>query len=164
MKMVPKMDPRVDSFGSCFQKKRENRKVRFDCTGAYGLHVSSRRGAPKATQNYTQKQDWFQKPFFRASFFGTQSRDFQWKRTRNGPQSWLFWELFLEKERKGTSAFRLHRRLRIAYEPTPWNAPGDSKWHKKKTMLPYYLFSRNDWKINENWHPKGVQMGECISG
>ena len=64
MKMVPKMDPRVDSFGNCFQKKKENQKVRFDCTGAYGLHVSSRREAPKATQNYPQKPDRFQEPCF----------------------------------------------------------------------------------------------------
>ena len=52
----PEMDPKEDSFGSCFQKKWENRKVRFDCTGAYGLHVSPRPGAPKATQNYSKKQ------------------------------------------------------------------------------------------------------------
>ena len=64
MKRVPKMDPRFDSFGSCFQKKRENRKVRFDCTGAYGLHVSSRREAPEAIQSYPQKPDRFQEPFF----------------------------------------------------------------------------------------------------
>ena len=64
MKTVPKMDPRVDSFGSCVQNKKENKKVRFDCTSAYGLHVSPRPGAPKATQNYPQKPDGFQEPFF----------------------------------------------------------------------------------------------------
>ena len=58
------MDPKLVSFGSCFRKKEENRKVRFDCTGAYGLHVSSRREAPEATQNYPQKPDRFQEPFF----------------------------------------------------------------------------------------------------
>ena len=55
MKMVTGMDPKGDSFGSCFQKKWENRKVRFDCTGAYGLHVSPCPGTPKATQNYAKK-------------------------------------------------------------------------------------------------------------
>ena len=30
--------------------------MRFDCTGAYGLHVSPRLGTPKATQHYTKKQ------------------------------------------------------------------------------------------------------------
>ena len=55
MKMIPKMDPKGDSLGSCFQKKKGNRKVRFDCTGAYGLHVSPRCGAPKAAQKYTKK-------------------------------------------------------------------------------------------------------------
>ena len=51
----PEMDPRVDSFGNCFQNKKENRKVCFDSTGAYGLHVSPRCGAPKAPQKYTKK-------------------------------------------------------------------------------------------------------------
>ena len=64
MKMVPKMDPTFDSFGSCFRKKKENRKVRFDCTGAYGLHVNPRPGTPKAKQNPPKKPDGFQDPFF----------------------------------------------------------------------------------------------------
>ncbi len=51
----PQNKPKVDTFGSCFQKMKENRKVRFDCTGAYGLHMSPHRGAPRATQNYTKK-------------------------------------------------------------------------------------------------------------
>ena len=63
MKMVIEMDPKGDSFGSCFQKKIENRKVRFDCTGAYGLHVNPRPGTPKATQNPSKKLDGFQDPF-----------------------------------------------------------------------------------------------------
>ena len=48
MKMVPKMDPIFDALGSCFRKKKENRKVCFDCTGAYGLHVDPPPGTPKA--------------------------------------------------------------------------------------------------------------------
>ena len=55
MKVVPKMDPIFDFVGTCFQKKKETRKVCFDCTGAYGLHVSPRPGTPKATQNPPQK-------------------------------------------------------------------------------------------------------------
>jgi len=51
----PQNTPKVDTLGSCFQKMKENRKVRFDCTGAYGLHMSPHRGTPKATQNYTKK-------------------------------------------------------------------------------------------------------------
>ena len=62
--MVPKIDPIVDSFRNCFQKKRENKKVRFDYTGAYELHVSSHREAPEATQNSPEKTNRFQEPFF----------------------------------------------------------------------------------------------------
>jgi hypothetical protein len=60
----PQNTPKVDTFGSCFQKMKENRKVRFDCTGAYGLHMSPHRGAPRATQNYTKKQTDSRNPFF----------------------------------------------------------------------------------------------------
>ena len=60
MKMVDEMDPKVDSFGRCFLKKKGIRKVCFDCTGAYGLHVSPRHGAPKVTQNYFVKLNGFQ--------------------------------------------------------------------------------------------------------
>ena len=53
----PNTDLRAASFKSCFQKARENRKVRFDYTSAHGLHVSPRprRGAPKAGQNDSNK-------------------------------------------------------------------------------------------------------------
>ena len=63
MEMVPKMNPRVDSFESCFQKKKEMQKVCFDCTGAYGLHVSPRCGSPKAAQKYTKKHTDSRKVF-----------------------------------------------------------------------------------------------------
>ena len=56
MKMVTEMDPKGNFFGSRFQKKCENRKVRFDCTGAYGFHVNPRPGTPKAARNYSKKQ------------------------------------------------------------------------------------------------------------
>ena len=52
------------TFGNCFQKMRENRKVRFDCTGAYGLHLSPHRGVPRATQNYIKKQKDSRNLFF----------------------------------------------------------------------------------------------------
>ena len=51
-------------FLRCFRKKEENRKVRFDYTGAYGLHVGPRPGTPKAKQNPPNKPDGFQDPFF----------------------------------------------------------------------------------------------------
>ena len=64
MKVVPRMEPRVDSFGSCVQKEKENRQGRFDCTSADGSHVSRLSGAPKATQNHAKKTSGFQDPFF----------------------------------------------------------------------------------------------------
>ena len=64
MNMVDEMDPKVDSFGRCFQKKKGNRKVCFDCTGANGLHVRPRHGAPKVTHNYFKKLNGFQEPSF----------------------------------------------------------------------------------------------------
>ena len=60
----PQNKPKVDICGSCFQKMRENRKVRFDCTGAYGLHLSPHRGVPRATQNYIKKQTDSRNLFF----------------------------------------------------------------------------------------------------
>ena len=48
--------PKVDTFGSCLQKMRENKKVGFDCTGEYGLHMHPHREPPRATQNYTKKK------------------------------------------------------------------------------------------------------------
>ena len=60
----PQNGPRVDAFGICFQNMKENRKVRFDYTGTYGLHMSPHRGAPRATQNYTKKQTDSRNPFF----------------------------------------------------------------------------------------------------
>ena len=37
----------------CFFSKIQSQQMSADCTGAYGLRVSPRRGAPKATQNYS---------------------------------------------------------------------------------------------------------------
>ena len=76
------MDPRLVSFGSCFRKKEENRKVRFDCTGAYGLHVSPRPGTPKAKQNPPKKPDGFQDPFFLET---------NWKMTKTDPRKVSKW-------------------------------------------------------------------------
>ena len=68
MKMVANMNHKGESFGSSFQKKKENRKVRFDCTGAYGLHMSPSRGAPGATQKSRKKVAPPQNLFFRHFF------------------------------------------------------------------------------------------------
>ena len=48
--------PQSGLFWELFPEKMKKWEVRFDCTGAYGLHVSPRPGAPKATQNYSKKQ------------------------------------------------------------------------------------------------------------
>ena len=52
--MVAETEPQYDLFRSRLQKASENREVRFDCTGACGLHVSHRHGTPKEAQNYIQ--------------------------------------------------------------------------------------------------------------
>ena len=72
----PQNEPKVNTFGSRFQKMREDRKVRFDYTGAYGLQMSPHRGTPRATQNYIKKQ-LFQKPFFPRN---------NWKLTKMNPE------------------------------------------------------------------------------
>ena len=55
MTMVIEIEPEVDCFKSSFQKTQRNRKVRFDCTGAYRMHVSPRRETPQAAQNYVKQ-------------------------------------------------------------------------------------------------------------
>jgi hypothetical protein len=42
--------------------------------------------------------------------------------------------------RKRKSVFGLHRRVRIACEPLPWSAPGDSKLNKKEACFTDILF------------------------
>jgi hypothetical protein len=42
--------------------------------------------------------------------------------------------------RKRKSEFRLRRRVRIAYEPIPWSAQGDSKIEEKKEPISELLF------------------------
>ena len=69
---------------------------------------------------------------------------------QNGPHIGLFWELFSEKERKQKSAFRLHRRVRIACEPSSWNAKGNAKSFQKARRIPGPFFSRNNLKNDEN--------------
>ena len=48
--MVPEMEPDDDLFKSFFQTEGEPRQIRFDYTGARGLHVSPRNGMPKVAQ------------------------------------------------------------------------------------------------------------------
>ena len=78
----PQNGSKVITFGSCFQKMKENRKMRFDCTGVYGLHMSPHRGAPRATQNYTKKQTDSRNPFFLGKIR---------KYTKNDPQKVSKW-------------------------------------------------------------------------
>ena len=44
------MEPKWGLVGPTFQKKCENEKVRLDCAGAYGLHMSPSLKAPDATK------------------------------------------------------------------------------------------------------------------
>ena len=92
MKMVDEMDPTVDCFGRCFQKKKGNRKVCFDCTGAYGLHVSPRHGAPKVNQNYFHKLNGFQERSFPRKFRKLTENDTQkvskWVRVFRANVAW----------------------------------------------------------------------------
>ena len=60
--------------------------------------------------------------------------------------------------------FRLRRRVRIAYEPIPWSAQGDPKIEEKKEPISEPLFVNKKCEKDENKAPKGLQMGEGISG
>ena len=84
----PQNGPKVDTFGICFQKTKENRKVRFDCTGAYGLHMSPHRGKPRATQNYTKKQT-----DSRNFLFFEKSENIQKVTPKRSPNGWLYFSL-----------------------------------------------------------------------
>ena len=83
---------------------------------------------------------------FLCIFLFTRNRDCQWKWSPKWTQSWLCWELFSEKERKSKSAFRLHRRIRIACEPTPWSAQGDIKKHNYSRNL---FVQRKTWNLRK---------------
>ena len=54
------MEPKWGLVGPTFQKKCENEKLRLDCAGAYGLHMSPSLKAPDATKKSQQKTDVFQ--------------------------------------------------------------------------------------------------------
>ena len=54
--LVIEMEPEGDCLKSSFHKSSETREVRFDCTGACGLHVSPRHGAPQAARYYVTKR------------------------------------------------------------------------------------------------------------
>ena len=141
MKMVPKMAPRLGSFGSCFLKKKENRTVRFDYTGAYGLHVNPRPGTPKATQNPSKKLDGFQDPFFLGTI---------WKITKTDPRKVSKWmTLFpanvpwaplwaqlvphsvLEDEKIAQSGPRVLTELKISPKSDTEGPPKIKKWFQK---------------------------------
>ena len=64
MKNVIDMGPEGDFLEALFSGITEGRKVRFDCTGAHGLHVSPRRGTPKVARNYAQNAHRLKQPFF----------------------------------------------------------------------------------------------------
>ena len=68
MKIVSKMEPKWGLLGSTFQKKCENEKVRLDCAGAYGLHMSPSLKAPDATKKSLKKQMCFKYAFFHQKY------------------------------------------------------------------------------------------------
>ena len=58
------MEPKWGLAGPNFQKTCENEKVRLDCAGAYGLHVSPSRKALDATKKSQKKQMCFKYAVF----------------------------------------------------------------------------------------------------
>ena len=80
------------------------------------------------------------------------------------PKWGLLEPIFSEKVRNRKSVFGLRRRVRIAYEPIPWNAHCDPKLKKKTNTFKKHLFwhkiSENVWKLP----PKCVQKSDSISG
>ena len=54
------MEPKWGLVGPTFQKKCENEKVRLDCAGVYGLHMSPSLKAPDATKQKNKKTYVFQ--------------------------------------------------------------------------------------------------------
>ena len=58
------MEPKWGLVGPTFQKKCENEKVRLDCAGANGLHVSPSLKAPDATTKSQKKQMCFKYVIF----------------------------------------------------------------------------------------------------
>ena len=63
-KIVSKMEPKWGLAGPNFQKKYENEKVRLDCAGANGLHVSPSRKALDATKKSPKKKMCFKYAVF----------------------------------------------------------------------------------------------------
>ena len=53
------MEPKWGLVGPTFQEKCENEKVRLDCAGAYGLHMSPSLKAPVAAKKIHKKQMCF---------------------------------------------------------------------------------------------------------
>ena len=106
-------------------------------------------------------------PFFEANLgtlFFTKKCNFEGKWLPKWTHNEVFWKLFLEKVRKRKSAFRLRRRVRIAYEPLLWSAQGDSKSKNKKEPISEPLFLVKNVKNTKTKAPRGLQMGEFISG
>ena len=61
-----------------------------------------------------------------------------------GPTWNLSYAAFIQNERH---AFRLHKRVRIAYEPAQWGAKGDLKLHTSKRMMPKTLFPNDKMEL-----------------
>ena len=72
--------------------------------------------------------------------------------------------LFEDQMQTLETAFGLHRRVRIAYEPILWKAPCDPKFMENKRTLKKLVFLHTMWENLRKLSPKGVQKGEFEKG
>jgi len=76
-----------------------------------------------------------------------------------------FGSYFSERMQNRKSVFGLRRRVRIAYGPIPWSAQGDQHIEERKGHISEpFFFSKHIGNIRKRRAPKGLQMGEFISG
>ena len=69
--------------------------------------------------------------------------------SQNGNSLHSLGSIVSHKLQKRKSVFRLHRRIRIAYEPFPWSTQCDPKYKKKMNIFQVRVFHINNSKISE---------------
>ena len=94
---------------------------------------------------------------FLEAFFSLQIRKLGDKLLQNGPKIESTGSYFLETVWKWKTVFGLRRRVRIAYEPTPWSAQGDQKNEEKKQPISEPLFFTKNIEMLKKRAPKGTQ-------